>query len=150
MQLEQFRMITGVASVDLAQRRIACFAQVPTRSSVFDGHFPGFPLLPGTLMIETIAQAGGMLIYLLQKGERMPFLIQVEKAKIRDAVPPDTRLEAEAELVHDGSGFAVAAGRLKRAGRTVAEAQIRYRVAPFPNAVLRDNMREAARGYGLS
>jgi 3-hydroxyacyl-[acyl-carrier-protein] dehydratase len=150
MQLERFRMITGVAAVDLAARRITCVAEVPHESPVFEGHFPGLPLLPGTLMIETIAQAGGMLIYLALKGERMPFLIQVEMAKIRDAVTPGTRLDAEAELVHDGSGYAVTAGRLARAGRLVAEAQIRYRVAPFPNDALRDNMREAARGYGLS
>jgi 3-hydroxyacyl-[acyl-carrier-protein] dehydratase len=54
-------------------------------------------------------------------------------------------LEAEASLLHDGSGFAVVEGRINAAGRQVAGAEITYRVVPFPNAALREEMMKVAR-----
>ena len=55
---------------------------------MFEGHFPGHPLLPGVLMIETMAQTGGWLVLATLRFARMPFLTQVKEAKLRGFVAP--------------------------------------------------------------
>jgi 3-hydroxyacyl-[acyl-carrier-protein] dehydratase len=68
---------------------------------------------------------------------------------MRAFVGPGEALAAEAELLHDGSGYAVVNGRLRAAGKLAAEAELRYRVVPFPNATLRAQMLESARRIGV-
>ena len=145
MQLEYFQMVDRITALDPDNRRIQADCQVPESSPVFEGHFPGHPILPGVLMIETMAQAGGWLLMALMRFSHMPFLLQVEKAKLRAFVTPGQALQAEVALVHEGSGYAVVEGRLQSAGKPVAGADIRYRLAPFPNETLRGQMLETAR-----
>jgi 3-hydroxyacyl-[acyl-carrier-protein] dehydratase len=122
---------------------------VPDESPVFEGHFPGHPILPGVLMIETMAQTGGWLVLATLRFAAMPFLTQVKEAKMRAFVVPGQKLEAEAHLVHDGSGYAVVEASIASAGKKVAEAEIRYRVVPFPNETLRAQMLDSARRIGV-
>jgi 3-hydroxyacyl-[acyl-carrier-protein] dehydratase len=96
-------------------------------------------------MIETMAQTGGWLVLATLRFAAMPFLAQVKQAKMRSFVQPGEALVAEAELQHDGSGYAVVSGRLSAAGKVAAEADITYRVVPFPNETLRAQMLETAR-----
>jgi 3-hydroxyacyl-[acyl-carrier-protein] dehydratase len=145
MRLEYFQMVDRITALDPDARCIQADCQVPETSPVFEGHFPGHPILPGVLMIETMAQTGGWLLMALMRFSHMPFLLQVEKAKLRAFVTPGQALQAEATLVHDGSGYAVVEGRLTSAGKPVAGAEIRYRLAPFPNETLRGQMLETAR-----
>lgn len=144
MRLEYFQMVDRITSLDPEARRVCADCQVPEASPVFEGHFPGHPILPGVLMIETMAQTGGWLLMALMRFSHMPFLAQVEQAKLRAFVTPGQPLQAEAELVHDGSGYAVVNGKLTSAGKAVAGAEIRYRLVPFPNETLRSRMLETA------
>ena len=145
MRLEYFQMVDRIAELDPVARTIRADCRVPDESPVFEGHFPGYPLLPGVLMIETMAQTGGWLVLATLHFERMPFLTQVREAKMRSFVVPGQQLEAAAKLVHDGSGYAVVEAALTSGGKKVAEAEIRYRVVPFPNETLRAQMLETAR-----
>src|SRR5215471_13922405 len=137
MRLEYFQMVDRIAALDPEGRTVRADCVVPDASPVFEGHFPGHPLLPGVLMIETMAQTGGWLVLSLLRFARMPFLAQVKEAKMRNFVSPGERLEAEAELLHDGSGYAVAKGRIRRGGKPMADAEITYRVMDFPSDALR-------------
>ncbi len=150
MRLEYFQMLDRVLELDPASGRVRAECQVPDQSPVFEGHFPGHPILPGVLMIEAIAQTGGWLVLARARFERMAFLAQVKEAKLRGFVAPGSQLGAEAQLVHDGSGYAVVSGRLDLGGRTVAEAEITYRVVPFPTAALRGTVIEAARRVAVA
>jgi 3-oxoacyl-[acyl-carrier-protein] synthase II len=134
MRLEYFRMVDRVATLDVEAGHILAECVVPDQSPVFEGHFPGYPILPGTLMIEAMAQTGGWLVLALHRFTRMAFLIQVEKAKIRTFVSPGSRLLARANLEHDGSGYAVAKTSLSMEGKKVADAEIRFGVQPYPKA----------------
>ena len=145
MRLEYFQMVDRIVTLDPAARTILVEGLVPEQSPIFEGHFPGHPILPGVLMIETIAQAGGWLVLATLRFAAMPFLLQVKEAKMRSFVLPGQRLETEARLIHDGSGYAVIEGSITSAGKKVAEAEIRYRVDPFPNETLRAQMLETAR-----
>jgi 3-hydroxyacyl-[acyl-carrier-protein] dehydratase len=149
MRLEYFRMVDRITAIDLDAKTIAVASTVPEASPVFEGHFPGYPILPGVLMIETIAQAGGWLLLGLMKCARMPFLVQTREAKARGFVAPGEKLVITAHLVHDGSGYAVCAGNIRRDGKLVADAEITYRVIDFPNDQMRGMMRATAREIGL-
>lgn len=149
MRLEYFQMVDRITTLDIPGRRIAVAAHVPDQSPVFEGHFPGHPILPGVLMIETMAQTGGWLVLATVRLEKMPFLMQVEKAKMRAFVTPGAALDVEARLEHEGSGYAVIAGVIRAAGKKVAEAEIRYGVVPFPNDTLKAAMLDTARRVGV-
>jgi 3-hydroxyacyl-[acyl-carrier-protein] dehydratase len=145
MRLEYFQMVDRVSALDPAARTISADCTVPEASPIFEGHFPGYPILPGVLMIETMAQTGGWLVMGLLRFTRMAFLAQVKEAKMRAFVVPGQVLRAEARLLHDGSGYAVATGRILSGGKSVAEAEITYRVMPVPNETLRQELLKVAR-----
>lgn len=147
MRLEYFQMVDRV--VALGDGEITVASTVPDASPVFEGHFPGHPILPGVLMVETMAQAGGWLLLALNGMTRMPFLSKVGEAKFRGFVTPGAELSVHARLVHDGSGYAVLAARIESAGKRVADAEITYRVMPFPAPELEAMMRDTARRIGL-
>ena len=149
MRLEYFRMIDRVVALNPVARTITAGCLVPEASPIFEGHFPGYPLLPGVLMIETMAQAGGWLIMAMQRFSNIPFLAQVKDAKLRSFITPGQPLTAHAELVHEGSGYAVANGRLFAKAALTAEAEIRYRLVSFPNEALRNEMLTVARAIAL-
>src|SRR2546430_7456786 len=107
MRLEYFLLIDRIADLNLDERTIRTDATVPAESTIFEGHFPGYPLMPGVLLIETMAQTSGWLIIALTKFSRMPFFAAVKEAKLRSFVTPGQVLDVRAELVHDGSGFAM-------------------------------------------
>jgi len=149
MILEYFQMVDRIDALDPAAGTIRTTCEVPAQSPVFVGHFPGFPRLPGALMIETMAQTGGWLVLARLKFARMPFLTRVESAKLRRFVEPGETINGEASLTHDGSGFAVIEAVISCGGHKVASAEIRYVVGPFPNDTIRGAMIFKARDIGF-
>src|SRR5262249_525791 len=107
MRLEYFQLIDRVIELDLVGRTIKAQPQVPETSTTFQGRFPGHPLMPGVLLIESMAQTSGWLIIGVTGFARMPFLAAVKEAKLRTFVAPGATLSLRAGLVHDGSGYAM-------------------------------------------
>ena len=145
MRLEYFQLIDRILAVSLEDRTIRTEATVPAESTIFQGHFPGMPLMPGALLLEAMAQTAGWLIIALTKFERMPFFIGANGVKLRRFVAPGERLDGEAGLVHEGSGFTVTKAWLSGDGNPVCEAEIRFRTVPFPNEELRAHVHAWAR-----
>src|SRR5436190_16316043 len=144
MRLEYFQLIDRVTALDLKQRTIRVEAQVPVESTIFEGHFPGHPLMPGVLLIESMAQTSGWLIIGLTRFERMPFLAAVKEAKLRTFVRPGAKLELSASLLHDGSGYAITRASVAIEGKTVCDAEITFHVMLCPSPDFRKVMEERA------
>ena len=86
MRLEYFQLIDRIVGLDLPGRKISSEATVPTQSTIFEGHFPGYPLMPGVLLVEAMAQTSGWLVVAVNNFARMPFLAAVKEAKFRTFV----------------------------------------------------------------
>ena len=149
MLLEYFQMIDRVEAVDLQARTLSARSIVPSKSPVFEGHFPGMPLVPGVLLIETMAQASGFLVLGATNFAAMPFLMSVDGAKMRTFVEPDAVLDIEAFLEHEGSGYAVTKAKISSAGKKVCDAQLKLRTMPFDQVPLADIVRKRAGEVGL-
>jgi len=149
MQLEYFQLIDRIADLNVGARTIAVEAQVPLQNTIFEGHFPGYPIMPGVLLIEAMAQTSGWLLIALMKFERMPFLGAVKEAKMRGFVSPGELLKIDASVVHEGSGFAITAAKVSVGGELRCNATITFRHIPFPNPDLRGHMEAMAKRIGF-
>ena len=149
MNLQFFHLIDRITDLDIANRTIAVEADVPTENTIFEGHFPGYPIMPGVLLIESMAQTSGWLLLALMKFERMPFLAAVKEAKMRGFVSPGELLAIDASVVHEGSGYAITEAKIRVGGKLRSNATITFSHVPFPNAELRGYMEAVAKRIGF-
>lgn len=149
MRIEYFQLIDRVAELNLQELTIRVEANVPTESTIFEGHFPGRPLMPGVLLTEAMAQASGWLIIANNKFEKMPFLAAINEAKFRTFVEPGTALMIEAKLIHEGSGFARTEVKTTADGKPVCNAELTFRVVNFPEGEFLANMHDVAKRIQL-
>jgi 3-hydroxyacyl-[acyl-carrier-protein] dehydratase len=144
MRLEYFLLVDRIVDLNLGDRTIRTQATVPTASTIFEGHFPGYPLMPGVLLIETMAQTSGWLIIALTKFTRMPFFAAVKEAKLRSFVTPGQTLDVSASIVHDGSGFAMTKAEIRHDDKLIGNAELTFRVVEFPSPDFRASMEKLA------
>jgi 3-hydroxyacyl-[acyl-carrier-protein] dehydratase len=149
MRIEYFQLIDRITDLDLSDLTIRAEATVPTSSTIFEGHFPGRPLMPGVLLIESMAQASGWLIIAQTRFERMPFLASLKEVKLRNFVTPGQALAVAAKLVHEGSGFAITEAEIKVDGKLMCNATITFRVVDFPKGEFLKSMQEVATRIAL-
>jgi 3-hydroxyacyl-[acyl-carrier-protein] dehydratase len=144
MRLEYFLLIDRIAELNLDDRTIRTDATVPDKSTIFEGHFPGYPLMPGVLLIETMAQTSGWLIIALTKFTRMPFFAAVKEAKLRSFVTPGQKLSVSASMKHEGSGYAMTSAEIRHDGKVVCNAELTFRLVEFPSPDFRASMEKVA------
>ena len=149
MQLEYFQLIDRIADINVSEKTITVEAKVPQHSTIFEGHFPGYPIMPGVLLIEAMAQTSGWLLLALMKFERMPFLAAVKEAKMRGFVTPGELLTIEANVLHEGSGYAMTEAKIKVGGKLKCNATITFSHIPFPHPDLRGHMDAVAKRIGF-
>jgi 3-hydroxyacyl-[acyl-carrier-protein] dehydratase len=149
MQLEYFQLIDRIVDLNIGERTITVEAQVPQHNTIFEGHFPGYPIMPGVLLIESMAQTSGWLLLALMKFERMPFLAAVKEAKMRGFVSPGEMLTIDASVVHEGSGYSITEAKIKVGGKLRSNSTLTFSHIPFPNPDLRGHMDAVAKRVGF-
>src|ERR1700722_19322692 len=149
MQLEYFQLIDRIVDLNLDAKTITAEAHVPEHNTIFEGHFPGYPIMPGVLLIESMAQTSGWLLSALLKFERMPFLAAVKEAKMRGFVAPGELLTIDVSIVYEGSGYAITDARIKVGGKLRSNSTLTFSHVPFPNAELRGHMDAVAKRIGF-
>ncbi|PLX42169.1 MAG: 3-hydroxyacyl-[acyl-carrier-protein] dehydratase FabZ [Deltaproteobacteria bacterium] len=101
---------------------------VTINESFFNGHFPGEPIMPGVLIIEALAQAGGILaLYSEEKTfseNRLLLFRGIEKAKFRRTVVPGDRLELNATMLKKKRNFVTLATKAIVDGEIATEAEV--------------------------
>lgn len=149
MRLEYFQMLDEVVEIDHDGAALKAASKVPLESPVFEGHFPGHPLVPGVILLETMAQASGYLLLALTRFQRMPFFANSKSANFRSFVLPGDNLSIDAKQVHAGSGYAVTSAQIMRDGEIVCDAQLMFRLVQFPVVALEQHVRAEGRRLGF-
>jgi 3-hydroxyacyl-[acyl-carrier-protein] dehydratase len=149
MQIEYFQLIDRIVDLNIGEKTITVEAQVPEKSTIFEGHFPGYPIMPGVLLTEAMAQSSGWLLLGLMKFERMPFLAMIKEAKMRGFVSPGQLLTIDAKVEHEGSGFAVTSAKVRVGNELKCSADLTFRHIPFPHPDLRVHMDAMAHKIGF-
>jgi beta-hydroxyacyl-ACP dehydratase FabZ len=108
--------------------RIVGIKNVTFNEPYFQGHFPDAPIMPGVLIIEAMAQAGGCLVFqsLPERENKLVFLIGVDNARFRQPVRPGDQLRLEMEVVRIKSRIGKLHGRASVDGEVVSEADVMF------------------------
>jgi 3-hydroxyacyl-[acyl-carrier-protein] dehydratase len=149
MRIEYFQLIDRIIDLNLNDLTIRAAANVPTESTIFEGHFPGRPLMPGVLLVESMAQTSGWLIIARTRFAKMPFLAALKEVKLRSFVTPGQALIVTAKILHEGSGFTLTEAEIEVDGKTVCNADITFRVVDFPEGDLIEHMQRVAKQIDL-
>src|SRR4051812_18980393 len=95
-----FLLIDRVVELERKQRIVA-IKNVTVNEPFFNGHFPGFPIMPGVLIVEAIAQAGGALLLteIPDRESKLMVFTGIERAKFRKPVTPGDQVRVEVDVL---------------------------------------------------
>ena len=107
-------------------RRVVGIKNVTINEPFFQGHFPGHPIMPGVLIIEAMAQVGGVLLLgsLENAAEKVVYFMSLDNVKFRRPVKPGDQLRLELEMVQIRGAVCRMRGVARVDGETVAEADM--------------------------
>jgi 3-hydroxyacyl-[acyl-carrier-protein] dehydratase len=113
LQLERLKHIVGIKNVTINE-------------SHFQGHFPGKPIMPGVLIIEAMAQTGGLLLLLEvpNRESKLLYFVAVDGARFRRPVVPGDQLKLEIKVLSWRGDFCKLEGRATVDGQLAAEATL--------------------------
>jgi beta-hydroxyacyl-ACP dehydratase FabZ len=117
--------------VELEADRVVGIKNVTNDEPFFQGHFPDFPVMPGVLIVEAMAQAAGVLVLksIPDRDKKLVLLVAIENAKFRKPVVPGDQLRLEMSVVKRKASVAKMAGRATVDGVVVAEAEVMCKLA---------------------
>ena len=111
-----------------SERKIVAIKNVTMNEPFFEGHFPGHPIMPGVLILEAMAQTGGLLVGLVKGDEtknRVCYFVSIDNAKFRKPVLPGDQLRIEMEVITSRRGIWSFSGKAFVEGKLVAEAELK-------------------------
>lgn len=111
----------------ISGKKVVSLKNVTINEPFFQGHFPGAPIMPGVLIIEAMAQTGGILVYESLPPERHGSLIYfmgMNNVKFRKPVVPGDQLIFEVQILKQRSSAVKMSGNATVNGKIVAEAEV--------------------------
>ncbi len=126
-----FLLIDRVVEAE-RKKRIVALKNVTINEPFFQGHFPGFPIMPGVLIVEAMAQAGGALLLteFPDRHEKLVLFTGIEKARCRRPVVPGDQVRLEVEVVNWRPRAVKMQGNAIVDGKLVCEASIMCQIVP--------------------
>jgi 3-hydroxyacyl-[acyl-carrier-protein] dehydratase len=120
-----FLLIDGIEEME-RWKRIVGIKNVTINEHFFQGHFPGKPIMPGVLIIESMAQTGGLLLLreVPDREKKLLYFVAIDNARFRRPVVPGDRLRLEMNVLAWRSGFCKLQGRATVDGEMAAEASL--------------------------
>ncbi|KAB8192105.1 3-hydroxyacyl-ACP dehydratase FabZ [Lysobacter maris] len=121
-----FLLVDRVVELE-PNKRVLAYKNVTVNEPFFNGHFPGHPVMPGVLVVEALAQAGGLLTQLASGGsadDRLFYLVKIDNARFSRMVVPGDRLELEVVLKRTIRNMAIYSGIARVDGEQAACADI--------------------------
>ena len=121
-----FLLVDKIIHLEL-DKKVVGIKSVTTNEPFFPGHFPGRPIMPGVLIIEAMAQTGGILMLnsVENPEEKLVVFMGIDKAKFRKQVVPGDQLVLEAELISQRSRFVVIKAKAMVGNTLAAEAELK-------------------------
>lgn len=112
--------------IELEPERIVGIKNVTVNEPFFNGHFPEFPVMPGVLIVEAMAQTAGVLVLksIPDRESKLVLLVSIESAKFRRPVVPGDQLRIEMTVIRRKGSVAKMAGRATVDGLLVSEAEV--------------------------
>lgn len=124
-----FLLVDRITEMELG-KRVTGYKNVTANEPFFQGHFPGHPIMPGVLIVEAMAQVGGILARLsvpevmeARDGGNV-FFMSMDRVKFRKTVVPGDQIRFELEALRTGSRVWKMAGKAYVEGDVVAEAEL--------------------------
>jgi 3-hydroxyacyl-[acyl-carrier-protein] dehydratase len=120
-----FLMVDGILEMERV-KRIVGIKNVSINEAHFQGHFPGRPVMPGVLIIESMAQTGGLLLLLEipDRDSKLIYFAAVDGARFRRPVVPGDQLKVEMKVLSWRGDFCKLEGRATVDGQLAAEATL--------------------------
>jgi len=117
--------------VELEPERIVGIKNVTHNEPFFTGHFPDFPVMPGVLIVEAMAQTAGVLVLktVPDRDRKLVLLVAIENARFRRPVVPGDMLRMEMKVLKRKASVAKMAGVATVDGQVVAEAEVMCKLA---------------------
>lgn len=120
-------------------KRVVGIKNVTINEAYFQGHFPGQPIMPGVLMIEAMAQTGGLLLLqeVPDRENKLLYFVAVDGARFRRPVIPGDQLRVEMKVISWRGDFCKLDGRATVEGQLAAEATLMCKMVdrvPAPEA----------------
>jgi beta-hydroxyacyl-ACP dehydratase FabZ len=117
--------------LELEEERIVGIKNVSVNEPFFQGHFPDFPVMPGVLIVEAMAQVAGVLVLksIPDRKSKLVLLASIEEAKFRRPVRPGDQLRIEMKVSRRKATVAKMHGEATVNGVVVAEAEVLCKIA---------------------